>query len=134
MSFPARLQVSDLQVDRSQEGCRGSNEGNGSNGIDKAVPSSKLTLSEAVSQWERLLSGANSRGNNGEGVPVHNSQSDPSPVVTVKNRRENHAWGDELKDKPPHHTRIFVQNVNGRSLQGRGGKFDTVCRVLKEVL
>ena len=49
------------------------------------------------------------------------------------NSRDNNPWGDSLSDKQPDTTRVYVINLNGLQLDERGGKFDTVCRALKEV-
>ena len=46
----------------------------------------------------------------------------------------NNPWGDELQaNKPSHITRIYSQNVNGLTLDRRGGQFEDVCKVHNEV-
>ncbi|KAI2492122.1 hypothetical protein MHU86_22426 [Fragilaria crotonensis] len=54
-------------------------------------------------------------------------------VLTSANRRSNAPWGDVLQEKPSHVTRIYSQNVNGLTFDRRGGQFEEVCRVHKEV-
>ena len=38
-----------------------------------------------------------------------------------------------MNEKPPHCTRIHIQNVNGFTLDSRGGQFDTFCAIHKEI-
>ena len=38
-----------------------------------------------------------------------------------------------LQDKPDATTRVYVTNLNGLQLDARGGKFDTVCRTIREI-
>ena len=52
---------------------------------------------------------------------------------TAPNQRANEPWGDLLQEKPPGQLRIYAMNVNGLSLDRRGGQFDTACAVQKEV-
>ena len=54
-------------------------------------------------------------------------------VLSVENQRVNTHWGDILLEKPESVTRIYSMNVNGLSLDRRGGKFATVCQVQREV-
>jgi hypothetical protein len=53
-------------------------------------------------------------------------------ILSVENQRVNTHWGDILMEKPPSVTRIYSMNVNGLSLDRRGGKFSTAC--LKVIL
>jgi hypothetical protein len=54
--------------------------------------------------------------------------------MTAENRRKNTFWGDPLEEKPAHSvTRLYSLNVNGLSLDRRGGKFDELCKITKEV-
>ena len=54
-------------------------------------------------------------------------------MMTTENLRENGPWGDTIEPKPAHITRFYAQNVNGFPLDRRGGKFDQLCKILKEV-
>jgi exonuclease III len=53
--------------------------------------------------------------------------------MSIENQRENNPWGDSLMEKQNDHLRIYAMNVNGLSLDRRGGQFDTACEVQKEV-
>ena len=64
----------------------------------------------------------------------------PQPIqrpltMTITNTRANNPWGDELSTeaKIPGHLRVYASNVNGLRLDARGGQFDTLCKVHKEV-
>ena len=54
-------------------------------------------------------------------------------ILTNENQRANEPWGDTLQEKEAHHLRIYAMNVNGFTLDRRGGQFDTACEVHKEV-
>ena len=54
-------------------------------------------------------------------------------VLTVENARANADWGNTIIDKPEKSTRIYGLNVNGLMLDRRGGQFDVLCEVIKEV-
>jgi hypothetical protein len=55
-------------------------------------------------------------------------------AISVENMRANEAWGDiPHENKPDHITWIYGMNVNGLTLDQRGGKLDDLCKVLKEV-
>jgi hypothetical protein len=53
--------------------------------------------------------------------------------LSLENQRANVHWGDELREKSDTVTRMYVLNVHGLSLDRRGGQFDELCRVTKEV-
>ncbi|KAI2490869.1 hypothetical protein MHU86_23692 [Fragilaria crotonensis] len=53
--------------------------------------------------------------------------------MTTNNLRTNYPWGDQLGSKASHVTRLYSINVNGISLDRRGGSFDGICRSLKEI-
>jgi exonuclease III len=61
------------------------------------------------------------------------ANSSPAPVLSTINQRENKFWGDELKEKQQGTMRVYSINVNGMSLDRRGGKFADICSVIKEV-
>jgi hypothetical protein len=52
--------------------------------------------------------------------------------LTRRNQQENHPWGDIIAQKAQHQTQIYVQNVNGLSLDRRGGQMNDVCKVVQE--
>ena len=54
-------------------------------------------------------------------------------VLSVENQRTNASWGDPLMEKPTDTTRIYGVNVNGLHLDKRGGHFDVLSNVIKEV-
>lgn len=54
-------------------------------------------------------------------------------VLTNQNQRSNESWGDQLEAKLPHCIRIHIQNVNGFTLDRRGGQFDLFCSMHKEI-
>jgi hypothetical protein len=55
------------------------------------------------------------------------------PVALSRdNSRSNSSWGDVLSEKEIHHTRIYVMNLNGIPLDRRGGRFDSICKIMKE--
>jgi exonuclease III len=54
-------------------------------------------------------------------------------ILSVENQRINESWGDTLMEKQTHVTRIYGMNVNGLSLDKRGGQLDVLCNVINEV-
>ena len=54
-------------------------------------------------------------------------------ILSVENQRTNASWGDKLMEKQEHTTRVYGMNVNGLSLDKRGGQLDELCNVIKEV-
>jgi hypothetical protein len=83
------------------------------------TPEQKLVI--AAAEWKKLLS------KNKKTIAVRQS----SPLTS--NNRENNPWGDELIEKGENVTRVYSLNVNGLSLDKRGGRFDDLCKVAKEV-
>jgi hypothetical protein len=74
----------------------------------------------ARDQWQAFFQ---QRQNSDNNVPDGNR-----PVVlSVENLRSNTHWGDILQEKSDSVTRVYSMNVNGISLDRRGGKFATVC-------
>jgi exonuclease III len=88
-----------------------------------------IRLDRAQEQWKNLfsrpLSAAVSGGTN-------RPESQPRSL-THRNQRENQPWGDPLVEKAGHHTRVYIQNVNGLSFDRRGGQLNNVCEVIQEV-
>jgi exonuclease III len=83
------------------------------------TPEQKLIV--ATAEWKKLLS---KRDTATEARP---------PILSMSNHRENNFWGDELLEKGNKVTRVYSLNVNGLSIDRRGGKFDDLCKVAKEV-
>ena len=52
--------------------------------------------------------------------------------LSVENQRTNSPWGDPLEAKSEATTRIYALNLNGLTLDRRGGQFDDLCKVAKE--
>ena len=81
-------------------------------------------LQRAQARWRQLFS-----------TPATTAFPSSDRPITLSNRnsRTNEPWGDRLQDKSADVTRIYVTNLNGLPLDARGGKFDTVCRALREI-
>lgn len=80
-------------------------------------------LEIAQAEWKKVLN-----PNATPGVPVVNREI---ALTTPINMQTNVTWGDELKEKAEDTIRIFAANVNGFTLDRRGGQYDNYCRVLK---
>ncbi|KAI2502879.1 hypothetical protein MHU86_11548 [Fragilaria crotonensis] len=78
-------------------------------------------LESAKLQWRQLFS-RSSQGN----VSRAN-------VLSTSNMRSNAPWGDVLGPKASGITRLYSINVNGISIDRRGGTFADICRSIKEV-
>ena len=92
-------------------------------------PSIADRLQTAQRAWQALLPGSFHQ-------PAHpNSRtSNRRPIIlSSENHTTNHPWGDPLQAKADGVTRIFSLNTNGLSLDQRGGRFDELCKVTKEV-
>ena len=92
----------------------------------EALPAQQDVLQTARLQWQRLLNGNSTSG------PRPTGQASRRVLLSEDNSRTNDYWGDILEEKPNDCTRVYALNVNGLRLDGRGGKFDTLCRMLKE--
>ena len=93
------------------------------------VEEREQSLQQAQAQWKSLFSRQSTEYQMEN--PVRPTTAEI--VLTKANRKANQAWGDELKDKPTNVTRVYSQNVNGLSIDRRGGQFADVCRVHNEV-
>ena len=82
-------------------------------------PGQKLII--ATAEWKKLLSKSNTA-----------SDTRQSSLLT-SNHTENNPWGDELLEKGINVTRVYSLNVNGLSVDRRGGRFEDLCKVAKEV-
>ena len=87
-------------------------------------------MRKAQQSWRSMISWTSTA------VPTNNqppSTTRKVSVLTVQNQRQNDPWGDIMQEKPTNCTRIHVQNVNGFTLDNRGGQFDTFCSIHKEI-
>lgn len=87
-------------------------------------------LEAAQIQWRNLFSRPTSPGEAPQ-LLSHVRYHKPG-LLTRSNQRENHRWGDILGQKSSHYTRVNVQNVNGISIDGRGGQLNDICAVAQE--
>ena len=90
-------------------------------------PQDDTSLQAAQVAWRTLFS-------------RHASSTAPTPAdsrrpitLTLENQSQNVPWGDPLGPKPDNVTRIYSLNTNGLSLDRRGGRFNDLCVVAKEV-
>jgi hypothetical protein len=88
------------------------------------IPTSTNLLEAAALQWRQLFSRAQQS---------ESSRTRPTTLTTANNLRANVPWGDTLRAKSAGVTRLYSINVNGISINSRGGKFDDICRFIKEV-
>lgn len=86
------------------------------------VPNNALQRAQA--QWRHLMSRT--------GPPVADLPHRRETVLSTANSRDNNPWGDELCGKDDTITRVYAINLNGLQLDNKGGKFDSVCRYIKE--
>ena len=94
-------------------------------GNNAREPDTAVEVLKATQAWRRLLSGYTK-----EECAILNHR----PVVlSTENMKQNEQWGDPLGPKDDRHTRIYSINVNGISIDRRGGTFDDICRTVKEV-
>jgi hypothetical protein len=85
-------------------------------------------MESAKAQWKNLFSRPTSPLNV---VRIDSRDRQPS-FLNRSNQRENRPWGDILGAKEPRLTRVYVQNVNGLSIDRRGGQLNDVCAVMQE--
>ena len=77
------------------------------------------TLLIAQHEWRKVLDGTNGAVSR-------------QPSLPVAEAIYNKSWGDECHEKPRNVFRLFAQNVNGLTLDRRGGQFDSLSQVQKE--
>ena len=86
------------------------------------------TLSQAQDNWRQLFQSRRKRSD----AHLH-PQSSSRPIhLTTENMHSNIAWGDILTSKAENITRIYALNVNGLTLDNRGGQFDSLCSLARE--
>lgn len=71
--------------------------------------------------------------NRDQNLDIRVSDANQPIQLSIANLNNNIKWGDELNEKLDDTTRIYVLNVHGLSLDRRGGHFDDLCKVSKEV-
>ena len=86
------------------------------------------TLTQAQDNWRQLFQYRRQRSD------AHQyPQSSSRPIhLTTENMRSNITWGDILTSKAENITRIYALNVNGLTLDNRGGQFDSLCSLAPE--
>ena len=78
----------------------------------------------AQTEWKKLLSQRS----------IQNRTYDTrQQIFSAENQRENNYWGDSLGEKGNNVTRVYSLNVNGLSIDRRGGRFGELCKVAQEV-
>jgi hypothetical protein len=76
-------------------------------------------LEAAQHEWRKVLKGTTDNSARRTALPMTDAIS-------------NSRWGDECTEKEGNIFRTYAQNVNGLSLDRRGGQYDTLCKVLRE--
>ena len=98
-------------------------------GVDlsgNTVHTAATRIARAQEQWKQLLTV-------GARIATRPFDQLRRPVLSKANARTNEPWGDQITEKLTNITRVYCINLNGMTLDSRGGKFDTVCRCVKEV-
>ena len=90
------------------------------------VHTAETRIAQVQAQWKTLLA-------NGARVATRPFDRFRRPVLSKVNEKTNEPWGDQITEKLPNITRVYCINLNGMTLDSRGGKFDTVCRCVTEV-
>ena len=54
-------------------------------------------------------------------------------LLSSTNQRKNERWGDPMREKESSVMRVYALNLNGLSLDRRGGQFDELCSISKEI-
>jgi exonuclease III len=94
--------------------------------IDNVATESQSTqsLRHAKERWTTLFQQRRSQ---------HSRKADGPIVLTHNNQQMNTPWGDPLSEKMENVTRVYSLNVNGLALDRRGGQFETLCSIAKEL-
>ena len=103
----------------------------------RAIPASEHDLAEihpleaptgtaATSWWKSIF-----RNPHPDQRYIHASRQ---VQMSTANSRTNEPWGDVLlEEKPNNCTRFYGMNLNGLTIDRKGGQFDLLCRMIKEV-
>lgn len=83
-------------------------------------------LQKAQTEWNQLFTRQRAS------ETIHSNGKRPV-ILTAQHQRTNKEWGDILHCKDETITRLYSLNVNGLTLDKRGGQFDELCKVAKEV-
>jgi exonuclease III len=54
-------------------------------------------------------------------------------LLSSTNQRKNERWGDPMREKESSVMRVYALNLNGLSMDRRGGQFDELCSISKEI-
>lgn len=88
-----------------------------------------ILLDRAKTQWKNLFSWPTSPTNLLNTKPGRRQPS----ILTLRNQRTNEPWGNILSgNKTSNLTRVYMENVNGLSIDRRGGQLNDVCEVIQE--
>ena len=93
--------------------------------VHDPVDPNRDRLQIAQAEWTTLLTNLRAPRNGF-------SRANRPIVLTASNQRMNRSWGDSLTEKEHTITRIYTLNVNGFTLDRRGGQFDDNCKMAKE--
>ena len=82
-------------------------------------PTIAQRLRIAQHEWSNLFS---------HSISQDSEPTETRPMtLTAENNRQNKPWGDQLIEKDIDVSRIYSLNVNGLSVDRRGGIFDDLC-------
>ena len=88
------------------------------------IISSRERFEIAQAEWAKLF----------QTRPVNNIHNGHRPILlTHPNQRQNQPWGDALGEKEDNTTRVYALNLNGISLDRRGGQFNDLCGIAREI-
>ena len=91
-------------------------------------PNPRITAQQrmqiAQAEWAKLFQTRRSEATSDGQRPI---------LLSSQNQRHNCSWGDQMKEKEVSTTRLYSLNLNGLSLDRRGGQFGTLCKITKEI-
>jgi exonuclease III len=86
------------------------------------TPGQRLQL--AQNEWAKIF----------QTRPLNEIHNGHRPILlTQHNQKQNTPWGDKLQEKENNTTRVYSLNLNGISLDRRGGQFEDLCKIAKEI-
>jgi hypothetical protein len=91
---------------------------NGLSEPDTVLHNDTPKLERAKAQWKNLFSKPIPSIDGG----TQDQQIRKPSLLTRSNQRENRPWGDILTGKSMDRTRVYIQKVNGLSIDRRGGQ------------
>jgi hypothetical protein len=116
---------------------QGHRQRNGSNPLEEYTLNTEQTeagqqyesppnaLQRAQAQWRSLLSRPD--------PPTVEDAPRRVTTLSIENSRQNNPWADECQGKGNNITRVNAINLNGLQFDAKGGKFDSVCRSIKDL-